>query len=133
MVQRGYHGVSKRWKSVVHGGGGKKGRHQDPASCPRQTRRSRACQKTIDSGIADIILHGHILLADPYWPKKRKTAGMKISVTVLDVTSVCIPLRANQHFTCTVNPLCGMEKDYALTPAKEKKSVLIIGGGTCFE
>ena len=35
----------------------------------------------------------------------------------------------NRHTTCAVNPLCGMEKDYELTPAREKKDVLVIGSG----
>ena len=33
------------------------------------------------------------------------------------------------QISCAVNPACGREADYGLTPASEKKSVMIVGGG----
>jgi 2-enoate reductase len=34
-----------------------------------------------------------------------------------------------KYLSCTVNPLTGMEKEYALTGVDSRKSVLVIGGG----
>lgn len=34
-----------------------------------------------------------------------------------------------KDISCAVNPACGREKSYALTPAEVKKKVLVVGGG----
>jgi 2-enoate reductase len=86
-------------------------------------------KKTIESGIADFILHGHPSLADPYWPVKAKKGHYEDIRPCVGCNECLYTLLTNRHFTCAVNPLCGMERDYALTPAKEKLDVLIVGGG----
>lgn len=86
-------------------------------------------KKTIESGTADFILHGHQSLADPYWPQKAKNGRYDDIRPCIGCNECIFTLLTNRHFTCAVNPLCGMERDYELTPAKEKLDVLVAGGG----
>lgn len=86
-------------------------------------------KEVITNGTADFILHGHQSLADPEWPRKVKQ-GRYDDIRYCVGCNECLnTLTTNQAFTCAVNPACGMEKDYTLTPAPEKKDVLVIGGG----
>ncbi|MGI6175716.1 MAG: FAD-dependent oxidoreductase [Christensenellales bacterium] len=86
-------------------------------------------KKVIEEGTADFILHGHPSLADPHWPVKVKKGRDEDICPCIGCNECIYAILMNRHSTCAVNPLCGMEKDYALTPATEKKDVLIIGGG----
>lgn len=86
-------------------------------------------KQTIASGVAEIILHGHQSLADPFWPVKVKKGNYEDIRPCIGCNECLNTLTTNRHFTCAVNPLCGMEVDYALTPAPKAMDVLIVGGG----
>ncbi len=86
-------------------------------------------EKVIADGTADFILHGHPALADPHWPNKVKQGREDDICHCIGCNECIYAILMNRHSTCAVNPLCGMEKDYALTPAAEKKDILIVGGG----
>ena len=86
-------------------------------------------QKVIEEGIADFILHGHPSLTDPHWPNKVKRGDAEDICPCIGCNECIYVIMLNRHTTCAVNPLCGMEKDYELTPAREKKDVLVIGSG----
>lgn len=86
-------------------------------------------QKVIEEGTAEIILHGHPSLTDPHWPNKVKRGREEDIRPCIGCNECIYVIMQNKHSTCAVNPLCGMEKDYALTPATEEGDVLIIGGG----
>ena len=36
---------------------------------------------------------------------------------------------AGEPTSCALNPTCGHEIEWALTPLKEKRSLLVVGGG----
>lgn len=83
----------------------------------------------IKEGKADLVCLGRQLFADPFWPKKVKLGK-------LDEIRPCI--RCNMEFgdsfvqhqcRCSVNFRLGREQEYRLDPAKEKKKVMIVGGG----
>lgn len=86
-------------------------------------------KKVIESGTAEIILHGHPSLADPHWPNKVRRGQYEDICPCIGCNECIYAILMNRHSTCAVNPLCGMEQDYALTPAPVKKDVLVIGGG----
>ncbi len=86
-------------------------------------------KKVIEEGTADIILHGHPSLADPHWPNKAKKGQYEDIRPCIGCNECIYAILMNRHSTCAVNPECGMEVDYKLTPAPEKKDVLIVGGG----
>jgi len=78
----------------------------------------------------DIVAYGRPLLADPYLPEKIRTEKLEDIRPCLSCHQGCLDRLAHGlPLSCAVNPACGREKSLAITPAIEKKNVLIIGGG----
>jgi 2-enoate reductase len=73
---------------------------------------------------------GRGLWADPEWPNKVRNNRADEIITCIACGDGC-QKRANQnkYVSCALNPVTGMEKELALTPAKEKKTILVVGGG----
>ncbi len=87
-------------------------------------------EKILEDGKADFIGMGRGLLADPEWTNKVKQGREDEIITCIACGDGC-QRRTNQnkYVSCTLNPLTGIEKELALTPAIIKKKVLVIGGG----
>jgi 2,4-dienoyl-CoA reductase-like NADH-dependent reductase (Old Yellow Enzyme family)/thioredoxin reductase len=87
-------------------------------------------EEVIVSGQADIIALGRQSLADPDLPIKART-GRDDEITKCMRCSTCFASAgAYRTFFCAVNPVIGHEKEARfLPPAREKKSVLVVGGG----
>ena len=78
----------------------------------------------------DIVGYGRPLLADPYLPEKIRTEKLEDIRPCLSCQQGCLDRLAHGlPLSCAVNPACGREKALAITPAIDKKKVLIIGGG----
>ncbi|MDP4094322.1 MAG: FAD-dependent oxidoreductase [Bacillota bacterium] len=78
----------------------------------------------------DIIGYGRPLLADPYLPEKIRTENLEDVRPCLSCHQGCLDRIAHGlPISCAVNPACGREKTLAVTPASEKKNVLVVGGG----
>jgi NADPH-dependent 2,4-dienoyl-CoA reductase/sulfur reductase-like enzyme len=89
-------------------------------------------EKILLEGKADFIGLARPLLADPSLPNKIK------EVRLADICPCIYCNLGCRHFqiksegyrvTCNVNPVCGIEHEYRLTPAKISKKVMVIGGG----
>ena len=79
---------------------------------------------------ADFIALGRPLLADPEWPNKVRQGQTEDICPCIGCYDGCINrVFQGLYISCTVNPATGREKEFAIRPAKEKKSVLVIGGG----
>lgn len=89
--------------------------------------------KVIEEGIADIVLLGHGSLAEPDWVKKAKNGNIEDIRPCIGCNECLRALLTANHTTCAVNPIIGMENDFALTPATEKLDILVIGGGPAGE
>ncbi len=87
-------------------------------------------EEVIASGQADLIALGRQSLADPYLPNKAR-AGREDEITKCMRCSTCFgSAGAYRTFYCAVNPEIGHENDARyLPPVREKKSVLVVGGG----
>lgn len=85
--------------------------------------------QVIESGIADFVLQGHQSIADPYWPKKVKNGRYDDICHCIGCNECMQSEFVNRPLHCAVNPVAGFEREYVLTPAPEKKSVLVVGGG----
>ncbi len=83
-----------------------------------------------EEGIADFICLGRPVLADPEWPNKVRAGRSEDIKPCISCNDACIG-RGYQmkYLSCTVNPQTGMERKFALTPAKSPKKVLVVGGG----
>ncbi|MCX6305960.1 MAG: FAD-dependent oxidoreductase [Bacteroidetes bacterium] len=78
----------------------------------------------------DIIGYGRPLLADPYLPEKIKTGNLEDIRPCLSCHQGCLDRLAHGlPISCAVNPACGREKSFELTPVTNRKNVLVIGGG----
>ena len=87
-------------------------------------------ERVIEEGKTDYVALGRPLLADPDWPNKVKTGKPDDIRPCIGCNEACIGRGYEmKYLSCTVNPLTGMEKEYALTPADRSKTVLVIGGG----
>jgi 2-enoate reductase len=88
-------------------------------------------QKVIAEGKADFIALGRPLLADPEWPNKVKERRYDDVRPCIGDHDGCLGrlLFEHKYVSCTVNPQTGMEKQFTIHPASQKKSVLVIGGG----
>jgi len=84
----------------------------------------------ISRGDADVVVIGRGLLADPEWPNKVKSGKTAEIRPCLGCHDACTGRLFNgKPMCCAVNPAVGRELHYAVTPAAEKKKVLIVGGG----
>jgi 2-enoate reductase len=87
-------------------------------------------EKILAEGKADFIALGRQLLADPEWPNKVKEKQWDdIRPCIGDHDGCMGRIFEGKYISCTVNPQTGMEREFNIQPALEKKSVLVIGGG----
>jgi len=89
-------------------------------------------EKVLQEGSADFIAIGRGLLADPDWPNKVMEGRFEdIRPCIADHEGCSGELRQGRATSCTVNPACGHEKEWVLTPVKKrtKTTLLIVGGG----
>jgi len=83
-------------------------------------------------GDADFIGLARPLLADPQLPNKIKEGRLEEIRPCLYCNLGCRHYQIKSEgfrVTCNVNPVCGIEYEYKLVPAKIPKTVMVIGGG----
>jgi 2-enoate reductase len=87
-------------------------------------------EKVISEGKADLVAIGRGFLSDPHWAKKVEEGRQKHIRPCVGCHDGCMGrLVVGKPTSCAVNPASGREKDYALSPAIQKKKVMVIGGG----
>lgn len=77
----------------------------------------------------DIVEYGRQLLADADYPEKLRTERLDEVRPCLGCHEGCLGRISKAPVSCAVNPACGRESIYGLTPAAKKKNILIVGGG----
>ena len=86
--------------------------------------------EALRSGKTDMIGLARPLLADPYLPQKVRAGKTDRIRPCLSCQEGCMGrLAAFGQVSCAVNPACGREAEYGLTPALERKHVMVVGGG----
>ena len=86
--------------------------------------------EAIRKGQTDMIALGRPLLADPDIPNKIMRGEFEEVRPCLSCQEGCMGrLAAYAQISCAVNPACGREAEYGLTPAMASKEILIVGGG----
>jgi len=86
-------------------------------------------EEVLSQGKVDMIAIGRQLLADPQWPQKV-AAGRQDEITPCLCCNYCIDmLERMEPIRCAVNAAMGREDESAIALAKERKKVLVVGGG----
>ena len=87
-------------------------------------------ERVVQSGQADIIGIGRPLLADPDWVSKAAAGNACDIRRCISCNRGCTDNIQNRAFiACVLNPENGYEETRSITPAVEKKNVVVIGGG----
>ena len=77
----------------------------------------------------DIVEYGRQLLADADYPEKLRRGRLDEVRPCLGCHEGCLGRISRGPVSCAVNPACGREAIYGITPAPKQKTVLIVGGG----
>ena len=88
-------------------------------------------EQALREGAADMIALARPLLADSQWAEKVFRGQEKDIRPCIGCHEGCFRLPAQQSkpATCSVNPICGRERNYPSGVTSHPQSVLIIGGG----
>ncbi len=89
------------------------------------------CEQVIREHVADFVVLGRALIADPFWPEKARAGRADEIRNCLSCLDGCYEnLLKNVSIRCAVNPQVGYEweRDMLKAPGRLKK-VLVIGGG----
>lgn len=91
--------------------------------------RPQTAERVLEEEKLDFVAMGHQMICDPYWVKKVKAGETEDIVPCLGCNECLFESHKGKDHSCAVNPQALREADYPLPPAREKASVLIIGGG----
>ncbi|MBW2554236.1 MAG: FAD-dependent oxidoreductase [Deltaproteobacteria bacterium] len=87
-------------------------------------------ERALVEGKADFIAIGRGLLSEPEWVNKVKRGKTDELIPCLGCHEGCKwQMITGEPTSCALNPICGHEIEWALTPLKEKRSLLVVGGG----
>ncbi|MCK5514252.1 MAG: FAD-dependent oxidoreductase, partial [Deltaproteobacteria bacterium] len=87
-------------------------------------------ERALVEGKADFIAIGRGLLSEPEWVNKVKSGKTDELIPCLGCHEGCKwQMITGEPTSCALNPICGHEIEWALTPLKEKRSLLVVGGG----
>ncbi|OAA90788.1 NAD(P)/FAD-dependent oxidoreductase [Clostridium ljungdahlii] len=89
----------------------------------------KLAEKVVADGLAELIGHGHQSIADPHWPRKAKTGAFNDIIPCIGCNECIYAGFTNKWDVCSVNPTNNSKEEYELTPATEKQSILVVGGG----
>ena len=101
-----------------------------PVICAGKFDNPALAEQVISAGEIDMMGMGRPLLADPEAPNKF-AAGQEDDVRpCICCHQACLGrIFQGKDISCAVNPACGRERSYDISPAARKKKVLVVGGG----
>ncbi len=86
--------------------------------------------QVISQGQADLIALGRALLTDPGWVEKAQRGEVDEIKPCISCNEACINyLLQDMPISCLVNPGCGREREFAISPVPQPKNVVVVGGG----
>jgi len=101
-----------------------------PVMCVGKMNYPDIAARALEEGKADFVVIGRGLLADPEWPNKTRKGKVDEIRPCIGCHEGCFR-RLHQGFSlsCAVNPACGNEQLLRLTPAEQRRKVIVVGGG----
>lgn len=100
-----------------------------PVMCDGRMNDPEIAMKAVEDGKVDYIMLGKQSIADPEWPRKVKEGRFNDIRYCIGCCDCIHGQTLGRLPACAVNPRVGFENFSDLTPAKEPKKVLVIGGG----
>jgi len=92
--------------------------------------RPAVAEQALVEGKADFIAVGRGLLADPDWTNKVAAGQESEIIPCIGCHDGCLGAMMHQRpIGCSVNPPCGHEVEWRVTPVKNHASMLVVGGG----
>ena len=87
-------------------------------------------EKVLRAGSADMICWGRPLIADPDLPNKVREGRLDEIVSCIACNQGCFDsIFYGKAVHCVLNPTVGREDEVRITPAENKKKVIVAGGG----
>jgi len=87
-------------------------------------------RKMISDGLCDMVAMGRSLITDPYLPQKAKNGEEDKIIHCIACAQACFDnVFKLKPIECVCNPVAGYEIERKIQKAKEKKRVLVAGGG----
>lgn len=90
-------------------------------------------EQAIRENRVDLVAIGKALIADPDLPNKVASGRLNDIIPCIGDLhchrTAADWLNPDRHLHCTVNAMTGREREYALSPAKKGKNVMVVGGG----
>lgn len=86
-------------------------------------------ERILEAGDADFVSLGRALHADPFFPEKAMQGRVEEIRRCPACMSCSDELGTQLPISCAINPAAGNEREFALVPAAQKKSVAVIGAG----
>lgn len=101
-----------------------------PIICQGKLADPEVAESVLAEGKCDFVGLGRAFLADPEWPNKVKAGRANDIAPCIGCSEGCfMRTMEGRYASCAVNPTCSQEKKYSLRPARNRKTVLVIGGG----
>lgn len=101
-----------------------------PVLCGSRMGDPDMCERALADGSIDAVSLGRPALADPDLPRKVLEGRREQIRPCIACNAGCIgELFAGRAGTCAVNPACGREIDFGLSPATTSRRVVVVGGG----
>ncbi|MHB9059482.1 MAG: FAD-dependent oxidoreductase [Bacillota bacterium] len=92
--------------------------------------KPEVAERVLAEGLADFVMLGRPLLADPYWPEKVRRGQDREVIHCLGDQEACLhEVIHGGHPACSVNPYTGFEDVRRLVGAERPKRVAVIGAG----
>lgn len=91
--------------------------------------RPETAEQVLKENKLDFVALGHQMISDPRWVEKVKADAEDDIVPCIGCNECLFESHQGKDHSCAVNPQALREADYPLTPAGQKESILVIGGG----
>jgi 2-enoate reductase len=101
-----------------------------PVIAVGRLNKPELAEKMLEEGKADMIALGRGLLSDAFWVRKVEQGQVeKIRPCIGDHDGCLGRIFLGRPISCSVNPMVGRERAYALKSADKHKKIIIVGGG----
>jgi 2,4-dienoyl-CoA reductase-like NADH-dependent reductase (Old Yellow Enzyme family)/thioredoxin reductase len=101
-----------------------------PVIVAGRIRTPDVAREALSAGQTDLVGLGRPLLADPDWVRKIQEDDEEAILLCAACHQGCLAqLRQGEGTHCMFNPITGRESEIQITPTKETRCVMVVGGG----